>query len=93
VTVAGEPWYPRDVEEALLEHPDVSAAALIGLPDTTLGERPVIFLILKEQSTANDQQLIAFAAQRVGRDLGVLSIRRVSSLPMTPTGKISKAEL
>jgi long-chain acyl-CoA synthetase len=93
VTVAGEAWYPRDLEEALLEHPEVSAAALIGFPDPTLGERPAVFLIMKEESRANDQQLIAFAAQRVGRDLGVLSIRRVTSLPMTPTGKISKAEL
>ena len=93
LTVAGEAWYPRDVEEALLEHPEVSAAALIGLPDGKLGEKPVLFLILKEKSAAGDADLIKFAEKRVGRGLGVLSIRRVESLPMTPTGKISKAEL
>ncbi len=90
--MAGEAWYPRDVEEALLEHPAVSAAALIGLPDSKLGERPVVYLILKSEK-ATDAELIAFAAKHIGRDLGVLSIRRVASLPMTPTGKISKADL
>jgi acyl-CoA synthetase (AMP-forming)/AMP-acid ligase II len=92
LTVAGEAWYPRDLEEALLEHPEVGAAALIGLRDEKLGERPVVFLILKDPK-ATDEDLIAFAARRIGRDLGVLSIRRVESLPMTPTGKISKADL
>jgi long-chain acyl-CoA synthetase len=92
LTVAGEAWYPRDVEEALLEHPAVSAAALIGLPHDKLGEQPVAFLILKD-SSRTDAEFIAFAEQRVGRDLAALVIRRVQSLPMTPTGKISKAEL
>jgi len=91
--VAGETWYPRDVEEALLEHAEVNAAALIGLPDEKLGEKPVVFLILKEKSSSNDAELISFAEKRVERKLDVLAIRRVASLPMTPTGKISKAEL
>ena len=93
VTVAGEAWYPRDVEEALLENPDVSAAALIGLPDAKLGEKPVVFLIMREGAKADDRTLIAFAEKRMGRKLEALAIRRVPSLPMTPTGKISKAEL
>jgi long-chain acyl-CoA synthetase len=93
VTVAGEAWYPRDVEEALLEHPEVSAAALIGQPDRTLGERPVVYLVLAERAKVSDAELLGVAAQRVGRDLSVLSIERVASLPMTPTGKISKADL
>jgi acyl-CoA synthetase (AMP-forming)/AMP-acid ligase II len=93
LTVAGEAWYPRDLEEALLEHPEVIAAALIGLPDAKLGEKPVVYLIMREGAKASDPQLTVFAAQRVGRDLAVLSIRRVAALPMTPTGKISKAEL
>jgi long-chain acyl-CoA synthetase len=91
--VAGEAWYPRDLEEALLEHGDVSAAALIGLPDTKLGQQPVVFLIMREGSKVDDQTLIWFAEKRIGRKLDVLAIRRVPSLPMTPTGKISKADL
>jgi long-chain acyl-CoA synthetase len=93
VTVSGDPWYPRDVEEAMLEHPEVSMAALIGLPDSKLGERPVVYLVMREGTRVNDRELIAFAAPKVGKDLAALSIKRVPSLPMTPTGKISKADL
>jgi long-chain acyl-CoA synthetase len=93
VTVSGDPWYPRDVEEAMLEHPGVSMAALIGLPDPKLGERPVVYLVMREGGKVNDRELIAFAAPKVGKDLAALSIKRVPSLPMTPTGKISKADL
>lgn len=93
LTVAGQAWYPRDLEEALLAHPAVQAAALIGVPDATLGEKPVVYLVLREAPPASDAELVAFAKQRVDHDLALLSIRRVASLPMTPTGKISKADL
>jgi acyl-coenzyme A synthetase/AMP-(fatty) acid ligase len=81
------------VEEALLEHPEVRAAALIGQPDGALGERPVVYLVMTENSNVSDAELLRVAAPRVGRDLSLLSIRRIASLPMTPTGKISKADL
>jgi acyl-CoA synthetase (AMP-forming)/AMP-acid ligase II len=91
--VSGDPWYPRDVEEAMLEHPEVNMAALIGLPDSKLGERPVVYLVMREGAKVSDAQLISFASPKVGKELAALSINRVASLPMTPTGKISKAEL
>ena len=93
LTVAGEPWYPRDLEEALLEHPEVGMAALIGLPDAKLGERPVVYLVMRDGAKVSDSALVAFATERMKRKLDVLSIRRLASLPITPTGKISKAEL
>ena len=77
----------------MLEHPEVSMAALIGVPDSKLGERPVVYLVMREGAKVNDRELIAFAAPKVGKDLAALSIKRVASLPMTPTGKISKADL
>ena len=91
--VGGEAWYPRDVEEALLEHSEVLAAALIGLPDPKLGERPTVYLVLKDGARAEDPTLVAHAQKRVSVPLEHLSVRRVASLPMTPTGKISKADL
>jgi acyl-coenzyme A synthetase/AMP-(fatty) acid ligase len=53
----------------------------------------VVYVVMAEGATANDAELVGAAAKRLGRDLSVLSIRRVASLPMTPTGKISKADL
>ena len=43
--VDGEYWYPRDLEEALLGHPEVKEAALVGAPDANLGMRPVAFVM------------------------------------------------
>ena len=39
--------YPREVEDALLEHPDVRDAAVVGLPDETWGETVAAFVVLR----------------------------------------------
>jgi acyl-coenzyme A synthetase/AMP-(fatty) acid ligase len=93
LTVAGRHWYPRDVEEALLRHPAVTAAALIGVPDPDLGQRPVAFVTLGDgfgDPPATDDLVARLAVAE--RPPG-LEVRIVASLPMTPTGKISKAQL
>jgi acyl-CoA synthetase (AMP-forming)/AMP-acid ligase II len=93
LTVGGEAWYPRDVEEALMEHAAVRAAALIGLPHPTLGESPRAYVVLRNGTSAMRTELIAYAEGRVGRRLSLLDLQLVASLPMTPTGKISKSQL
>lgn len=93
LVVDGEVWYPRDVEEALMEHADVEAAALIGLPDPKGGDRPVVYVVPRHERRLEEAGLRAFAAKRLNRDLSALAARIVAALPMTPTGKISKAEL
>lgn len=90
--VAGEAWYPREVAEAQMEHPQVATAALIGLPDANLGDKPIVYLIMRDSVTVTDSELHRIASSGLGRDLGVDEVQRVNSLPMTPTGKISKAE-
>jgi long-chain acyl-CoA synthetase len=90
--VAGEHWYPRDVEEALMRHPGIREAALIGLPDDELGHRPVACVTLQAGSVDSDE-VIRFAERELGRDLAYVSVRVVEAMPMTPTGKISKAQL
>ena len=93
VTVSGEPWYPRDVEEALLEHPEVSMAALIGLPDSKLGERPGR-LSRDARRRKGDRPRIDRLRRPESRQGSSRAFdQAVPSLPMTPTGKISKAEL
>lgn len=91
LTVGGEHWFPRDVEEALLTHPAVRAAALIGLPDDTLGQRPLAYVTLSGPADPDD--LVATAGRVVGRDLSAVEVVVTDALPMTPTGKISKAQL
>jgi acyl-CoA synthetase (AMP-forming)/AMP-acid ligase II len=89
LTVAGRHWYPRDVEEALLGHPSVTAAALIGVPDDELGQRPVAYVTVSTLVAGTE---VAAALAPAGRPPG-LEVVIVEALPMTPTGKISKAQL
>jgi acyl-coenzyme A synthetase/AMP-(fatty) acid ligase len=91
VTVAGRHWYPRDVEEALLSHPAVVLAALVGLPDATLGQRPVAFVTAS--GDVGSRELVGVVRHRLGECPEAFAVEVVDALPMTPTGKISKAQL
>jgi acyl-CoA synthetase (AMP-forming)/AMP-acid ligase II len=92
ITVAGEYWYPRDVEEVVMRHPGVQEAALIGLPDSDLGQRPVACITLHEDAV-DPEEVVAFVEEQLGRELRGLSVQVVEAMPMTPTNKISKAQL
>jgi len=92
VNVAGCTWYPRDVEEALCALPDVKEAAVVALPDAALGQRPIAFVTLS-RADADLDALKCAIEDRVPYDVAPLLLRSISEFPMTPTGKIAKAEL
>ncbi len=58
--------YPRDVEDALAEHPAVGLAAVVGRPDRVYGEEIVAFVSLQGEQTITPQALIAWARERIG---------------------------
>lgn len=93
IIVDGESWFPRDVEEALMLEPGVSQAALIGIPDPACGQRPAAFLVSAKGAKVDPEKLRVSAAANCGRDLSQMTITFLEELPMTPTGKISKAQL
>ena len=93
ITVDGVSWYPRDVEEALCRLQGVRQAAVIGLPDPALGQSPHAFVTLSEPGAGEGEALKASILHDVAYDLAPLTVTIVESLPMTPTGKISKSEL
>jgi acyl-CoA synthetase (AMP-forming)/AMP-acid ligase II len=93
IEVAGVTWFPRDVEEALQRVPGVRLAALIGLPDAVLGARPAAYVTLHEGRHLMGGRLKEAIAGKVPYDVTPLTVTVLDKLPMTPTGKISKAEL
>jgi long-chain acyl-CoA synthetase len=83
--------FPRDVEEALLEHPAVAAAAVVGRPDEVHGEEVVAFVELREQAEPHD--LVAWSKERIGGYKYPREVHVVSALPLTPVGKIDRKAL
>jgi long-chain acyl-CoA synthetase len=91
--VSGKDWFPRDVEEALCRQQGVNLAALIGLPDNKFGMLPTAFVTTHPGSKCDATRLKTAIAGELPYDVAPLQILFRDELPMTPTGKISKARL
>ena len=84
--------FPRDVEEALLEHPAVAAAGVVGRPDELHGEEVVAFVELNSAPVA-PEELVAFCKERIGGYKYPREVHVVPSLPLTPVGKLDRKAL
>jgi acyl-CoA synthetase (AMP-forming)/AMP-acid ligase II len=89
----GENVYPRAVENALAEHPDVSDNAVIGVPDERFGHRLAAFVVPAPGSDVDETALREYLHDRVSRFEQPRDIRIVSSLPRNPAGKVIRKEL
>jgi long-chain acyl-CoA synthetase len=85
--------YPREVEEALYEHPDVLEAAVVGVPDEALGEEVAALVVLRPGSSPDADELQAWAKERVAAYKYPRRVLFVDELPKGPTGKILKREI
>ena len=90
---AGHLIGPFEVESALMEHPAVVEAGVIGKPDALLGESVKAFVSLKpgfEESEALRRELLAHARKRLGPSVAPKEIAFATTLPRTRSGKIMR---
>jgi long-chain acyl-CoA synthetase len=85
--------YPRDVEDALTQHPDVVAAAVVGRPDPKYGEEVVAFVQLSAGSTVTAPQLVDFARQHLSAVKYPREVRIVDAIPLTSVLKTDRKRL
>jgi long-chain acyl-CoA synthetase len=85
--------FPHDVEDALLEHPAVAAAGVVGRPDEAHGEEVVAFVSLRPGEERPPDELVAFGKARLGAYKYPREVRVVASLPLTPVGKVDRKAL
>ncbi|MFG1966403.1 AMP-binding protein [Nonomuraea sp. NPDC049028] len=85
--------FPRDVEDALNEHPDVVMSGVVGRPDPRVGEEVVAFVQLKPGGTATAEELMTWARDRVGRVKYPREVRFVDSIPVTSVLKLDRKAL
>ena len=93
VITGGENVYSSEVEAALLDHPDIAEAAVIGLPDAHWGERVVAVVVPAPGATPDPDDLSAHCRLRLGGYKVPRGYRIVDALPKSALGKTLKAEL
>ncbi|HEY5355654.1 MAG TPA: long-chain fatty acid--CoA ligase [Streptosporangiaceae bacterium] len=85
--------YPREIEEALYEHPAVAEVAVVGIAHESLGEEVGAAVALKPGAGATPEELRAFARERVAAYKYPRQVWLVDQLPKGPTGKILRREV
>ena len=89
----GENIYPREIEEFLYTNPKVRDVQVIGVPDKRYGEEVLACIILKDNETATEEEMIDFVKNGLSRFKAPRYIRFVDSFPMTASGKIQKYKM
>lgn len=94
IKVKGFQVAPTELEEILRSYPDISDAAVIGVPHKTYGEVPRAYVVEKGKAKLNTEKLNEFMSQKVSEfkqlEGGVVVVR---SLPKTASGKILRKDL
>ena len=90
IVSGGENISSIEVEGVLLHHPSVQEVAIVGLPDEQWGEAPHAFVVLRPEMTLTEEELRAFARQRLAGFKVPRGATFVAELPKTATGKIQK---
>ncbi len=89
----GEKISPREVDEALLDHPDVAQAVVFGMPHPKLGEEIAAAVVLTPGSAATEKDLRTFVSQRLAEFKTPRKILILDEIPKGPTGKIQRIGL
>jgi acyl-CoA synthetase (AMP-forming)/AMP-acid ligase II len=88
--VGGFNAYPAEIESALLRHPDVHQAAVIGIPDQRLGEVGVAFVVLGRGATTSGSEIIRWSRDRMANYKVPRAVEVVDELPVSASGKVLK---
>ena len=89
----GENIYPREIEEFLYTHPDVTDAQVIGVPDERFGEVIMAWIQLESGATLTEDDIRTFCDGKIAHFKVPQYIRFVTEFPMTVTGKVRKIEM
>jgi acyl-CoA synthetase (AMP-forming)/AMP-acid ligase II len=91
--VGGFNVYPAEIENAILEHPDVAQVAVVSAPDARMGEVGVAFVVPRAGSSIDPDDLCAWCAPRMANYKVPRRAVVVDALPVNASGKVLKYEL
>jgi acyl-CoA synthetase (AMP-forming)/AMP-acid ligase II len=84
---------PAELEAVLLRHPDVTDAAVVGLPDEEAGEIPVGYVVLRPGAPVSPEGIMQFAAAQVASYKQIRRLEVVETIPKSASGKILRRVL
>ena len=93
IVSGAENVYPREVENALFEHPAVADVAVIGVPDERWGEVVKALVVLRPGRQASEDELTLHCRSRLAGFKSPRSVEFVSELPRNASGKVLKKDL
>ena len=89
----GENIYPREIEEFLYTHANISDVQVYGVPDRKYGEQVMASIVLKKGVVMTEEEVKAFCRGRIANYKIPKYVKFVDSYPMTASGKIQKFKL
>jgi long-chain acyl-CoA synthetase len=93
IIVSGFNVFPAEVEEVLLEHPGIESVAVVGVPHPYSGEAVKAYVVVKPGRSLEEDDVIAFAADRLARYKCPDKVMFVDELPQGASGKILRRAL
>jgi acyl-CoA synthetase (AMP-forming)/AMP-acid ligase II len=93
IVSGGENVYPRALENALAEHPDIAENAVVGVPDEQFGKRLAAFIVAQPERDIDPKAIREYLKGRVSRFEQPRDIHLVGSIPRNPAGKVLRREL
>ena len=85
--------YPRDLEEVLNEHPEVSQSAVVGKYDEKVGDIPIAFVELVPGAETSEEELLQYANDKLAKYKKIRFLRIIEQLPASEAGKVLRREL
>jgi fatty-acyl-CoA synthase len=85
--------YPREVEDALMEHPAVYECAVVGAPDDKWVEAVTAFVVLRSGAEVAESELIRFARERLAHHKVPRCVRFIEEIPKSAVGKLLRRAL
>ena len=93
IVSGGENIYPAEVENALLSHPQIADAAVIGIPDDKWGEATKAFIVQTEGETLDEVEVISYVRTQIAGYKCPKTVEHINELPRNPSGKILRKDL
>lgn len=93
ITKGGFRVFPSEIESALMKHPAVKEAAVIGIPDEVNGEEVKAFVVLQSDANIGSKELIAYCVENLSRYKCPRYIDFIETLPRSITGRVLRRKL